>query len=123
MFNETKYRNCIKQLKGIKVIIVILSILIFFFLGIGVGFAAKKYLYNENYIILVGAGLGIFLGLIIGLDSTWKVEMEIQEAYLKIDLINEVKKQTNSMKNAPIAKTVVAIENRQSPRESQNSIE
>jgi hypothetical protein len=111
MFNENKYKKCVNHLIAIKASIVIGYLAIFALIGAGIGIPIMKQLTNQWYTIVIASTIGGVLGLIIGLFSTWQIEMKIQEAYWRIDLLNELKKQ-NSSKSA-IAKTVVAIENNQ----------
>ena len=115
-FNETKYKKCIGHLIAIKTCIVISYIIIFACIGAGIGYPIMEYLDEDWYVMAIGAGIGAILGLIIGLFSTWRIEMKIQESYWKIDVINELQKQTSiANKNTPVAKTVVAIENKSNP--------
>ena len=121
-FNENKYLKCIKHLVAIKALIVLSYIIILACIGAGIGYPIMQYVYDEWYIIAISVGIGAILGLIIGLLSTWRIEMKIQEAYWKIAVLHELRKQTsNSNKNTPVAKTVVAIENKQSPTDTVSS--
>jgi uncharacterized membrane protein required for colicin V production len=115
MFNENKYKKCINHLIGIKTSIVIFSLVIFAILGGFVGFALMQEFTNEVMTVVISAIVGAIVGIILGLFSTWRVEMKIQEAYWRIDTLNELKKQ-NSQKNAPIAKAVVSIKNNQNSK-------
>lgn len=115
-FNEVKYKKCIGHLIAIKTCIVISYIIIFACIGAGIGYPIMEYLDEGWYVIAIGAGIGALIGLIFGLFSTWRVEMHIQESYWKIDVLNELLKQTSiANKNTPVAKTVVAIENKSNP--------
>ena len=115
-FNESKYKKCINHLIRIKILIVISYLIIFGCIGIGIGIPITKQLNQEWYIIAICAGVSAIIGLILGLYSTWGIEMKIQEAYWKIDMLDELKKQTTlGNKSTPIAKTVVAIENKSDP--------
>ena len=116
-FNENKYRRCISHLINLKTYIVLGYIILLTIIGIAIGIPiVLEFFANKKFLIAVFAGIGSFLGLIIGLSSTWTVEMKIQEAYWKIDTLNELKNQTAiANKNTPVAKTVVAIENKQNP--------
>ena len=115
-FNEIKYKKCIGHLIAIKTCIVISYIIIFACIGAGIGFPIMEYLDEEWHVIAIGAGIGAVIGLIIGLFSTWRVEMKIQESYWRIDVLTELQKQTAiANKNTPVAKTVVAIENKSNP--------
>lgn len=116
MFNESKYKKCINHLVEIKISIVLTYLIVFALIGVGVGIPIMLNLTDEFITIVIAGVIGAIVGLIIGLASTWRVEMKIQEAYWRIDMINEIKKQ-NSTKNTPVAKTVVAIENKQTPKE------
>lgn len=117
-FNETKYKNCINNLIATKVCIVISYLIILGLIGAGIGFYIMRKMNEDYYIIAIGAGIGAIIGLMLSLLSTWRVEMKIQEAYWRIDTLKELQKQTSiANKNTPIAKTVVAIENKQSPQE------
>ena len=114
-FNERRYKRCILHLVTAKITIVLVLIIIFFFLGASAGIGAMyvfKAPKNELLFAGIGAGIGAFIGLILGINSTWKIEMQIQEAYWRIEMLDEIKKQSLSNRNAPIAKTVVAIENK-----------
>lgn len=115
-FNEVKYKKCIGHLIAIKTCIVISYIIIFAFIGAGIGFPIMEYMSEDWYVMAIAAVVGAILGLIIGLFSTWRIEMRIQESYWRIDVIKELQKQTSiANKNTPVAKTVVAIENKSNP--------
>ena len=115
-FNEKKYKNCISKLIDIKIFIIIAYLIIFISIGVMASYKIMEHT-NHNWIVTaIGVGTGAIVGLLLGCYSTWEIEMKIQEAYWKIDVITELKKQTNnSNKQNPIAKTVVAIENKQVP--------
>ena len=122
-FNESKYKGCINHLIAIKAFIVISYLIIFALLGGSIGYPIMKYTNDEYYIIIISSIVGGVLGLLIGLFSTWRIEMKIQEAYWHIDVLNELKKQTSiANKNTPVAKTVVAIENKSNPIDSQKKV-
>lgn len=122
MFNESKYKKCISNLLAIKTSIVISYFVIFAFIGSTIGWAIM-YNFTDTVITVVIAGIvGAILGLIIGLTSTWRIDMKIQEAYWKIDILNELKQQ-NVSKSSPVAKTVVAIENKQTPKGEESKID
>ena len=88
-------------------------ILYFHLLELEYGYSFFQYIRSEWYIIVIPSIIGAFIGLIFGLCSTWGIEMKIQEAYWRLDVMKELKKQTETAnKITPIAKTVVAIENR-----------
>ena len=115
-FNEKKYKNCINHLIDIKTFIIISYVIIFTCIGIGIGLPLMQKFGNKWYIISLSTGISFIFGLLLGLSSVWRVEMKIQEAYWKIDVMNELKKQSDLYnKKSPIAKTVVAIENTQTP--------
>ena len=119
-FNENKYKKCIGHLIAIKTTIVICYLLIFTLIGGAIGYPIMVEIHEEWYVIVIAAVIGSIIGLIIGICSTWRVEMKIQEAYWNIDVINELQKQTSiANKNTPVAKTVVAIENKQAPEKKQ----
>ena len=78
---------------------------------------------EEWYIVAIAAVIGAILGLMIGLFSTWRIEMKIQESYWKIDVLQELQKQTSiANKNTPVAKTVVAIENKSNPTNTASQV-
>ena len=83
-----------------------------------------EYILEEDwYVVAIAAAIGAILGLMIGLFSTWKVEMKIQESYWKIDMLHELQKQTSiATKNIPVAKTVVAIENKSNPTNTASQV-
>ena len=115
-FNEVKYKKCINHLIAIKACIVISYLIIFAFIGGAVGYPIMEVMDEDWYVIGIAAVVGAVIGLIIGLFSTWKIEMRIQESYWRIDVIKELQKQTSiANKNTPVAKTVVAIENKPNP--------
>jgi hypothetical protein len=114
MFNENKYKKCINHLIGIKTSIVIVYMMILAVIGGIVGFALMEEITKAPITIIIAVLVGLVIGLIIGLCSIWRVEMKIQEAYWRIDILKELKKQ-NSSKGAPIAKAIVSIENKQVP--------
>jgi len=116
MFSEEKYKRDIGHLISMKTNIVISYIFVFAVIGIGAGIPLMTYITNNYITIVATCGVGALIGLIIGLNSTWRTDLKIQEAYWRIDVLNEIKKQ-NSIKNTPFAKTVVAIENNQVPKE------
>ena len=117
-FNESKYKKCIGHLVAIKTCIVISYIIIFACIGAGVGYPIMEYLAEDWYVVGIGAGIGAIFGLLIGLFYTWRIEMKIQESYWRIDVLKELTKQTDiSTKNTPVAKTVVAIENKSNQSE------
>ncbi|MCI8310351.1 MAG: hypothetical protein HFJ45_09420 [Clostridia bacterium] len=122
MFNEKKYLKCIKNLIGIKASIVIVYIVIFAIIGALIGIPIMNEFTYEETTIIISAVIGGCFGLIIGLSSTWHIEMKIQESYWRIDVINELKKQ-NLVKSTPVAKTVVAIENKQAPKVEESKTE
>jgi hypothetical protein len=122
MFNENKYKKCINQLIGVKIAIVICYMLVFAVAGGIIGYEVVQEFINDKVIIIVSIAIGILVGFILGLCSTWRVEMKIQEAYWRIDTLNELKKQ-NSSKTNSIAKTVVAIENKQLSNPEENKLE
>ena len=122
MFNEKKYQNCIGHLIGIKASIVIGCLILFAVCGAIIGIPIMNELTHETITIAISAAIGAIIGLIVGFSSTWRVEMKIQESYWRIDILNELKKQS-SVKNTPVAKTVVAIENKQSPKVETNKTE
>lgn len=122
MFNEKKYLKCIKNLIGIKASIVIVYIVIFAIIGALIGIPIMNEFTYEETTIIISAVIGVCFGLIIGLSSTWHIEMKIQESYWRIDVINELKKQ-NLVKSTPVAKTVVAIENKQAPKVEESKTE
>lgn len=122
MFNENKYKKCIGNLLAIKTSIIISYFVIFAFIGSAIGWVIMyNFLKEAIYVVVIGGIVGAILGLIIGLTSTWRIDMKIQESYWKIDMLNELKKQNDS-KGAPVAKTVVAIENKQTPKESTSEV-
>lgn len=113
-FNEEKYKKCIHHLIAIKICIIISFIIIFMCAGAGAGYPIMKSMNGDWRPITVAIAIGFVIGFIMGLFSTWEIEMKIQEAYWNIDVIRELKKRNElASKNAPIAKTVVAIENKQ----------
>lgn len=118
-FNETKYRKCINHLVSLKASIIIGYIIIFALFGTGISFPImNEFFYDEFYILGIGAGIGAIIGLLIGLSATWKIEMKIQESFWRIDILKELQNQTSiANKNIPVAKTVVAIENKSSQPE------
>ncbi len=120
-FNESKYKRCISHLVNLKTYTVLGYITLFMAIGIAIGVPlVMEFFKDKPFLLVVPAGIGAFLGLIIGLNSTWRVEMKIQEAYWKIDVLKELKNQTSSAnKNNPIAKTVVAIENKPASTKSE----
>ena len=119
-FNENKYKRCISHLVNIKTYTVLGYIVLFMIIGLAIGVPIViEFFKDKPFLLVIPAGIGAFLGLFIGLASTWRVEMKIQEAYWRIDTLKELKNQTDmANKNTPIAKTVVAIENNQTPDKS-----
>ena len=122
MFYEKKYQNCISHLVGLKVSIVIGCIILFSAFGLIIGIPIMQEITDEEITLAISAGIGAVIGIIVGVSSTWRVEKEIQESYWRVEILNELKKQ-NSVKNNPVAKTVVAIENKQSPKIEENKTE
>ncbi len=116
-FNENKYKKCISHLVTLKTCIVLGYMVLFSAICAGIGLIIMQEFFEDQlYVIGISTGIGALLGLIVGLSSTWSVEMKIQEAYWRMDILNEIKTQTSiANKNTPIAKTVVAIENKQNP--------
>lgn len=111
MFNEAKFKKCINHLIEIKVCIVLFFCAVFAVVGIGVGYFLETNVMDNILVIVISGVIGGIIGILIGAFETWRVEMKIQEANWKIDVLNELKKQSQA-KNTPIAKTVVAIENK-----------
>ena len=103
-FNESKYKRCISHLVNLKTYTVLGYITLFMAIGIAIGVPlVMEFFKDKPFLLVVPAGIGAFLGLIIGLNSTWRVEMKIQEAYWKIDVLKELKNKTSSAnKNNPI---------------------
>lgn len=114
-FNESKYKQCINHLLAIKICIVLSYIIIFAILGAIVAAYFPTTEYN-NYVIIIGICIGTLLGLFLSIFFTWGIDMRIQEAYWKIDVLNELKNQSLLFqKNTPVAKAIVSIENKQHP--------
>lgn len=118
-FNKNKYKKCIDYLISLKTCAVIGYIILFAVAGAIIGFPISQEFFNEElYVVGIAAGIGAVLGLFIGLFSTYGIEMKIQEANWRIDVLDELKTQSSiATKNTPVAKTVVAIENKQNPTE------
>ena len=111
-FNEKKYKNCINNLNSLKANFVFIYIIIFSTIGLLIGYTIQYFTNFDWKITVLGACISAIIGLIIGLFSTWEIEMKIQEANWRIDTLNELKKQSSiANKNVPFAKTVVSIEN------------
>ena len=115
MFNESKYKKCINHLIAIKVSVIIFYILAFALIGAGIGIIIMNEIAKTWTPVIIGASTGALIGLILGVFSTWRIEMKIQESYWRIDVLNEIKRNSEIKNNNPIAKTVVAIENKHSP--------
>lgn len=117
-FNEKKYRRCISRLADLKVYVILVCMILLGAVGAGIAYKFRDKMPQEWQVYSTGAGIGVLIGLLIGLLSIWRIEMKIQESYWRIDVLNELRNQTTvatSNKNTPYAKTVVAIENKQSP--------
>ena len=113
-FNENKYRRCIKHLVTLKTLTFLLCFTIFAIIGAEIGILImNNFFEGKLYIVTMSAIIGAIFGLIFGSSASWEVETKIQEAYWKIDILKELKQQTSlANKNTPIAKTIVAIENK-----------
>ena len=123
-FNENRYKQCIKHLIDLKFFVILLYIALLACIGMGCAYLSIKYTNILDHIkepwqvYTIMSVCGGVIGLFTGALSTWSIEMMVQEAYWKIDVIHELKNQTTiatTTKNTPFAKTVVAIENKQNP--------
>lgn len=117
MFNENKYKKCIKHLIDIKTTIIIAYTAIFTLIGVGIGVPIMMYKINAVAVVIFTTAIGALMGLCLGLSVTWKIEMRIQEAYWKIDMLNESKKCSEQKNDNPVSKTIISIENKQIPNE------
>ena len=99
MFNEKKYKGCIGHLISQKAVIVIIYLLIFAIIGFVAGYAITLSADGEITTALVGLAIGAVVGFFIGIFSTWKIEMKIQEAYWRIDMLNEFKMNNSLLTN------------------------
>ncbi len=125
-FNEAKYKRCISHLIAIKVFIVLCCIALFAFIGAEITALiedVETFLDVETKTLAIGSVIGAIFGLVIGISATWSIEMKIQEAYWRIDTLNFQKENNLAYKNTPVAKTVVAIENKQSQPEEKKEVE
>lgn len=96
MFNEGKYKKCINHLISAKVTIIVLYTIVFLAIGGTAGYAIDI----DTSGMIVGAIVGGIIGIIIGISSTWRIEMRIQEAYWRIDSLNELKNSNVNLKSA-----------------------
>ena len=93
MFNKEKYQKCIGHLVSQKFTVIFVYLLIFAAIGVVVGSIFMFGLNRNETALYIGIGVGLFIGLIIGISSVWKIDMKIQEAYWRIDILSELKKQ------------------------------
>ena len=93
MFNKEKYQKCIGHLVSQKFTIIFVYLLIFAAIGIVIGSIFMFGLNRNETALYIGIGAGLIIGLIVGISSVWKIDMKIQEAYWRIDLLSEIKKQ------------------------------
>ena len=119
LFNENKYKKGINYLIEQKTSIILGYSILFVCFGAGIGMFLTHKFFNDNlYVIIATTGVGLIIGLLIGCYYAWEIEMKIQEAYWRLDVMQEIKTQTAlANKNTPIAKTVVAIENKSNSAE------
>lgn len=99
MFNKEKYQKCIGHLVSQKFTIIFVYLLIFAAIGAVVGSIFMFGLNRNETVLFIGIGIGLVIGLIIGISSVWKIDMKIQEAYWRIDLLSEIKKQNFKASN------------------------
>ena len=93
MFNKEKYQKCIGHLVSQKFTVIFVYLLIFAAIGVVVGSIFMFGLNRNETVLYIGIGVGLFIGLIVGISSVWKIDMKIQEAYWRIDILSELKKQ------------------------------
>ena len=111
-FNENKYKKCIKHLETLKTCILLSYFIIFACIGAGIGIMImNKFFEGKLYVITISAIFGAIIGLILASSETWDIEMKIQDANWKVDVLKELKQQTTLYNKNPIAKTIVSIEN------------
>ena len=111
-FNENKYKKYISHLVTLKTCIVLSYFIIFACIGADIGFIImNKFLNGKLYVITLSAIVGAIIGLILSSFDVWETEKKIQDANWKIDVLKELKNQTNLANKNTIAKTIVSIEN------------
>ncbi len=93
MFNENKYKACINRLILQKFGVIISSFFIFGIIGGGIAFPIMVSLSQKISTVIIGIIIGAIIGLIIGINNAWKIDMQIQESYWRIDVLSELKKQ------------------------------
>lgn len=102
MFSKEKYQKCIGHLVSQKFTIVFVYALVFAAIGIGIGSAIMFGADTSEVSLFAGLIIGLIIGIMAGISATWKIEMKIQEAYWRIEMLAELK--NNNSKSTKPAK-------------------
>lgn len=95
MFNKEKYQNCIGHLVSQKITIIFIYLLVFAAIGVAIGSVFMFLLDRTEMTLFVCLAVGLVIGIVLGVLSVWKIDMKIQEAYWRIDVLSELKKQNS----------------------------
>lgn len=91
MFNREKYEKCIGHLVSQKFTVIFTYALIFAAIGAGIGCAIMFGADTSEASLFAGLIIGLVIGIMAGISATWKIEMRIQEAYWRIEMLAELK--------------------------------
>ena len=116
MFNKAKYEKCIGHLVSQKFSVIFTYLIVFAAIGAGIGCAIMFGADTDEFSLIIGLIVGAVIGIITGISATWRIEMKIQEAYWRIDMLQELQnKNLNLLDNKK--ETKKAVETKEESKE------